>query len=221
MTHSSHSRITPRRLTRCAALIVLLAALVSAVPALADDYDDVSALMRSGRMVDAMALADKYLTNRPRDPQMRFLKGMIQRETGKGDDALNTFKSLTEEFPELPEPHNNLAALYASRNEIEKARASLEMAIRTNPNYATAHENLGDVYARLAANAYGRALQLNGANAALPPKIRSIQQVIGAPAAIGSSAVPAAPAATSPISPISPISPVSPVSPTSPKGNAP
>lgn len=218
MTNFSQSRITPRRLTRCAGLIVLLAALVSAVPALADDYDDVSALMRSGRMVDAMALADKYLTNRPRDPQMRFLKGMIQRETGKGDDALNTFKSLTEEFPELPEPHNNLAALYASRNEIEKARASLEMAIRTNPDYATAHENLGDVYARLAANAYGRALQLNGANAALPPKIRLIQQVIGAPAAIGSSAVPAAPAATSPISPISPISPVSP---TSPKGNAP
>lgn len=175
-------------MTRAVCLFVLMAALGASLPVRADDYDDVSALMRSGRMVDAMALADKYLANRPRDPQMRFLKGMIQRETGKGDDALATFRTLTEEFPELPEPHNNLAAIYASRNEIEKARASLEMAIRTNPDYATAHENLGDVYARLAANAYGRALQLNGANAALPPKIRLIQQVIGTPAATPSAA---------------------------------
>lgn len=178
-----------------------MAALGATLPALADDYDDVSALMRSGRMVDAMTLADKYLANRPRDPQMRFLKGMIQRETGKGDDALTTFKSLTEDFPELPEPHNNLAAIYASRNDIEKARASLEMAIRTNPNYATAHENLGDVYARLAANAYGRALQLDGSNAALSPKIRLIQQVTGSSAATSSTAAPATPSASSPIAP--------------------
>ncbi len=138
--------------------------------------------MRSGRMADAITQADRYLQTRPRDPQMRFLKAMIQRETGKVEEALQSFKSLTEEFPELPEPHNNLAVLYAARNEIDNARASLEMAVRTNPNYATAHENLGDVYARLAANAYARAQQLDSANGALAPKLKLIQQIIGSPA---------------------------------------
>lgn len=159
------------------ALQAVLLALLPVLPVLADDYDDVSALMRSGRMADATVLADKYLSNRPQDPQMRFLKGMIQRETGKQSEALATFLALAQEFPELPEPHNNLAVLYAANNEFDKARASLEMAVRTNPDYATAHENLGDVYARLAASAYARAQQLDGANAALAPKINLIRQV--------------------------------------------
>lgn len=177
----------------------------TAFPAVADEYDDVSALMRSGRMAEATAQADRYLQTRPRDPQMRFLKGMIQRETGKLDDAFQLFKSLTEEFPELPEPHNNLAVLYAARNQIDNARASLEMAVRTNPSYATAYENLGDVYARLAANAYTRAQQLESGNAALAPKLRLIQQIVGN-AAGSASARPAAapnPPSNSPSNPTS------------------
>lgn len=181
--------MTPPALTRISARIsarwliagCFVGIFFTAFPAVADEYDDVSALMRSGRMAEATAQADRYLQTRPRDPQMRFLKGMIQRETGKLDDAFQIFKSLTEEFPELPEPHNNLAVLYAARNEIDNARASLEMAVRTNPNYATAHENLGDVYARLAANAYARAQQLDGGNATLAPKLRLIQQLTSNP----------------------------------------
>ncbi len=158
-----------------------LALLAVALPALADDYDDVSTLMRSGRMADAVNLADKYLSTRPRDPQMRFLKGVIQRETGKQEDALATFTALTQEYPELPEPHNNLAVLYAARNEFDKARASLEMAVRTNPDYATAHENLGDVYVRLAASSYTRARQLDGTNPGLTIKIDLARQLLGRP----------------------------------------
>ncbi len=181
--------VTPPALTRKSTRIsahwliagCLIGSFFTSFAAVADEYDDVSALMRSGRMADATTQADRYLQTRPRDPQMRFLKGMIQRETGKIDDALQSFKSLTEEFPELPEPHNNLAVLYAARNEIDNARASLEMAVRTNPNYATAHENLGDVYARLAANAYARSQQLDSGNTALAPKIKLIQQLTASP----------------------------------------
>jgi tetratricopeptide (TPR) repeat protein len=163
---------------RCALSAVLLAVL-PVLPVLADAYDDVGALMRSGRMADATVLADQYLSNRPRDPQMRFLKGMLQRETGKHAEALATFLALAQEFPELPEPHNNLAVLYAANNEFDKARASLEMAVRTNPDYATAHENLGDIYARLAASAYARAQRLDGTNTAIAPKLNLIRQVFG------------------------------------------
>ena len=113
---------------------------------------------------EALAKADQYLAGKPRDPQMRFLKGVVLTESGRTGDAIATFTKLTEDYPELPEPYNNLAVLYAGQSQFDKARAALEMAIRTNPSYATAHENLGDVYAKLASQAYSKALQLDAGN---------------------------------------------------------
>lgn len=153
------------------------AALLVAFSAQADDYSDVSQLVRSGKLAEAQTKADQYLSSKPRDPQMRFLKGVIQTEAGKASDAIQTFTRLTEDYPELPEPYNNLAVLYAGQNQFDKARAALEMAIRTNPSYATAHENLGDVYARLAGQAYSKALQLDGSNAAVQPKLALLRDM--------------------------------------------
>ena len=147
-----------------------------------DDYAEVNRLMRSGQMTDALGKAEQYLTAKPRDPQMRFLKGVIQTETGKPTDAITTFTKLTEDFPELPEPYNNLAVLYAGQSQFDKARAALEMAIRTNPSYATAHENLGDVYAKLASQAYSKALQLDASNAGVAPKLSLIRNLFAADA---------------------------------------
>ena len=158
-------------------LLALAAALATALPARADDYTDVSQLVRSGKLADALTKVEQYLATKPRDPQMRFLKGVIQTESGKTGDAIQTFTRLTEDYPELPEPYNNLAVLYAGQNQYDKARTALEMAIRTNPSYATAHENLGDVYARLAGQAYSKALQLDSGNAAVPPKLALIRDM--------------------------------------------
>ncbi len=91
--------------------------------------------------------------------------------------AISTFTKLTEDYPELPEPYNNLAVLYAGQGQYDKARMALEMAIRTNPSYSTAHENIGDVYARLASQAYNKALQLDSSNMAVPPKLALIREV--------------------------------------------
>lgn len=157
--------------------LLTLAALLHGTAVLADEYSDVSQLVRSGKLVEAMAKADQYLAGKPRDPQMRFLKGVIQRDSGKTADAISTFTRLTEDFPELPEPYNNLAVLYAGQGQYDKARTALEMAIRTNPSYATAHENLGDVYAKLASQAYSKALQLDGANQGVPPKLALIRDL--------------------------------------------
>jgi hypothetical protein len=52
------------------------------------------------------------------------------------------------------------------------------MAIRTNPNYATAHENLGDVYTRLASQAYLRAQELGATSATLLAKIEQSRDVL-------------------------------------------
>jgi tetratricopeptide (TPR) repeat protein len=163
------------------ALGVALACTLSA-PAHADDYTDVGQLIRSGKLDEAQAKADAYLVGKPRDPQMRFLKGVIQTEAGKTDDAIATLNALTQEYPELPEPYNNLAALYAGQNQYDKARTALEMAIRINPGYATAHENLGDVYAKLASQSYSKALQLDANNKLAGQKVVLLKEVLTPPA---------------------------------------
>ncbi|MBA2963459.1 MULTISPECIES: nuclear transport factor 2 family protein [Ramlibacter] len=185
----SHARPTFPHTLR---LLALAAALVSGL-AHADDYSDVNQLLRSGKTAEALARSDQYLAGKPRDPQMRFLRGVILTESGRTNDAIASFLKLTEDYPELPEPYNNLAVLYAGQSQFDKARAALEMAIRTNPSYATAHENLGDVYAKLASQAYSKALQLDAANTAVQPKLALIRELFApAPAKGGRPATPAA-----------------------------
>ena len=202
--------------TSIAAICALfVAALLPCSSAWADDYADVSRLMRAGQYAEAMTKSDQYLATKPKDPQMRFLKGVIQTETGKSNDAIATFTQITQDYPELPEPYNNMAVLYAGQSQFDKARAALEMAIRTNPSYATAHENLGDVYARLASQAYSKALQLDGGNAGVQPKLALIRTLFSA-----DSKTPGKPAAAAPITPPAAVAakpaPISPPTPAAP-----
>ncbi len=164
-----------RAVVGAAGHIFFIAAALTAALAHADDYADVNVLIRAGKLAEALAKADQYIAAKPRDPQMRFIKGVIQTESAKPADAINTFTQITQDYPELPEPYNNLAVLYAGQSQFDKARAALEMAIRTNPSYATAHENLGDVYAKLASQAYSKALQLDGSNTGVQPKLALIR----------------------------------------------
>jgi hypothetical protein len=160
--------------------------------AYADEYSEVAQLTRDGKFAEALSKADAYLAGKPRDPQMRFLKGVTQKDAGKTSEAIATFTKLTEEFPDLPEPLNNLAVLYATQNQFDKAKSALEMALKTNPGYAIAYENLGDVYAKLSSQAYNKALQIEATNPAITPKLALARQLFnsntGRIAAIGTSA---------------------------------
>ena len=165
-------------LARISGLLALAAALCWHAGVRADEYADVNQLMKSGKLPEALAKADLYLASKPRDPQMRFLKGVAQSEAGRTAEAIDSFSKLTEDYPELPEPYNNLAVLYAGRSEFDKARNALETAVRANPSYAIAHENLGDVYARLAAVSYGKAQQLDPKNLSVQPKLTLVRQLL-------------------------------------------
>ena len=150
--------------------------------AYADDYAEVAQLTRDGKFTEALSKADAYLAGKPRDPQMRFLKGVTQKDAGKTTEAIATFTKLTEDFPDLPEPYNNLAVLYANQNQFDKAKAALELALKTNPGYAIAYENLGDVYAKLSSQAYNKALQIEGTNPAITPKLALARQLFNSSA---------------------------------------
>ena len=152
--------------------------LALASPVQADPLQDISKLIRQGQHSQALEQADRYLASKPKDAQARFLKGIALTEMGRTNDAITVFQKLTEDYPELPEPYNNMAVIYAQQKQYEKAKSALEMAIRTHPSYATAHENLGDIYARLASQAYDKALQLDSANASAQNKLGMIRELV-------------------------------------------
>jgi len=170
------------RFLRHAALIAGVLLLGTGLAAHADDIQDAHKLFKQGQHDSAMEKVNGVLSSKPKDAQARFLKGLILTEQNNTADAIKIFTGLTEDYPELPEPYNNLAVLYASQGQYDKAKQSLEMAIRTHPSYATAHENLGDIYAKMASQAYDRALQLDRGNTATQTKLAMIQDLFSAKA---------------------------------------
>lgn len=143
----------------------------------ADEIQDINKLFKQNQHAQALKRIDVYLTNKPKDAQARFLKGLILTTQRKTNDAISIFSSLTEDYPELPEPYNNLAVLYAGLGQYDKAKVALEMAIHNHPNYATAQENLGDIYAKMASQAYERALQLDRNNTTTQTKLALINDL--------------------------------------------
>ena len=156
---------------------VATALLVGASTAYANNAD-ITSLLQGSQPEQALKLIDQRLSATPKDPQLRLLQGVAFAMANKNKEAIDTFTQLTKEFPELPEPYNNLAVLYANQNQLDKSRQALEQAIRTNPSYSTAHENLGDIYAKLASQAYSKALQLDGSHAqSVQPKLALIHDL--------------------------------------------
>jgi len=145
-----------------------------------NELQDISRLLKQGHRDEALDRVNKYLASKPRDAQGRFLKGLVLAEQNKVTEAIDVFSKLSKDYPELPEPYNNLAVLYAAQGQYEKARQSLEMSIRTHPSYATAYENLGDVYTKLASQAYDKALQLDSTNSAAQTKLSMVREMISA-----------------------------------------
>jgi tetratricopeptide (TPR) repeat protein len=118
-------------------------------------------LLKEGKPELALEGIDRGLETSPRDAQLLFLRGVALADLKKTDSAILIFTTLTQEFPELPEPYNNLAVLYATEGDLDKAKGALEAAIKALPNYALAHENLGDLYLQLAARQFDRAAKAN------------------------------------------------------------
>ncbi len=143
-----------------------------------DDYAEAGSLFRAGQTAQALQRVDIFLKGSPQDARGRFLKGLILTEQNKPAEAIAVFTGLTEEYPELPEPYNNLAVLYASQGQYDKARAALELSILTHPSYATAHENLGDVYAKMASQSYEKASQLDKSNKAVQSKLTMSKELL-------------------------------------------
>lgn len=157
----------------------LFAFVLLSTGACADPLQDATKLLKQNQHAQALEQVDKFLASKPKDAQGRFLRGVILTEMGRTNDAIAIFSRLSADYPQLPEPYNNLAVIYAQQKQYDKAKQALETAIRTHPSYATAHENLGDIYTRMASQAYDKALQLDSSNSTAQTKLAMIRDLMG------------------------------------------
>ena len=109
----------------------------------------------------ALVEIDLLLESDSNNHNLLFLRAVTLTKLEQKDLAIKTYISLIEKFPKLPEPYNNLAVLYAEQNKLLEAKQILEEALKTNNSYSIAHINLGDVYTRMASDAYRKAFELD------------------------------------------------------------
>jgi Flp pilus assembly protein TadD len=148
------------------------------LPAHSGLMDDIYKLTDQKQYDAALEKLNQYLKAKPKDAQARFLKGLVLTEQGERDQAIKIFQALSKDYPDLPEPYNNLAVLYAEKGNYDQARDALAKAIKSHPTYATAHENMGDIYAKMASKSYRKAISLSGSNKTLDRKLDHIKMVL-------------------------------------------
>jgi tetratricopeptide (TPR) repeat protein len=177
--------------TAFASLAVLLASgtpafaqktpVMAAGPAVRDGTPEIDASIAQKNWNAALTQLDARIASNPRDVQAQFKRATVLTHLGRDDDAISAFVAITQSYPELPEPYNNLAALYAKHGRYTEAREALETATKANPNYGLAYENLGDLYLRLAASAYQRAQSLGQASGTSQQRLADIQKIVSPP----------------------------------------
>jgi tetratricopeptide (TPR) repeat protein len=144
-------------------------------------YGDIQLLINDGQYKKALKITEEQLSRSSSDIKLQFMKGLILTRMDRYSDAENVFIALTKNNPELPEPYNNLAVVYAAQGKYSEAAEALKSAINTHPSYATAHENLGDIYAKLASRAYNQALELDTSNTAAREKLLLVNELVSSP----------------------------------------
>ncbi|WP_050009398.1 tetratricopeptide repeat protein [Candidatus Glomeribacter gigasporarum] len=124
------------------------------------------------------ASGDQDALHLKNDAQARFKHATALAQQGQDDEAIALFDALIAQYPELPEPYNNLAALHAKYGRLDAARAALESALAVHSDYALAYQNLGRVYLQLAERAYQRTLELEPRNASAKRMQQRIQSIL-------------------------------------------
>jgi len=151
---------------------------VSLQTAVAEEHADVQKAINQGKYALALSLTEQALVNNPRNPQMRFWQARMLEQLGRSAEAEPVYLALTQDYPELAEPHNNLGVLWAAKGLLGDAQLQFELAIRAKPNYSQANENLADVILRQAQAAYQRAIANDPTQKSAQRKLQLLQPLL-------------------------------------------
>ena len=184
MTDHRLCLVTPLDVVRRLRKVVLVAAVALApTVVLADAAAEINTLLSRGDLGAALLRAQAAHATNPRDVQVRFLHALVLMDLQRNSEAMTRFTSLSQDFPELADPFNNMALLHARAGELHQARAALETALRNDPGHRVARANLGQVHVMLAVQAWeqlasggrldaSQQRQLDAARALLTPLAR-------------------------------------------------
>jgi tetratricopeptide (TPR) repeat protein len=163
-----------------------------------DGTPELDASIANKQWTQALDQLDARLKTNPQDAQAKFKRATVLARLGRDDEAIEALQALTQEYPELPEPYNNLAALYAKRGQYDNARATLETAVAANPSFALAYQNLGSLYLKLAQDAYAHASTIDKRDSESIARASRIRAILSPPAAVSGTKAAAAAAASNP-----------------------
>jgi Flp pilus assembly protein TadD len=139
------------------ALLIQMALNFAVGAAWADEPAEIRALVIHGDLPAALERAHKAMQAHPTDAQARFLYALVLMDLKRDDEALAVLTQMTQEYPELPDPYNNIALLQVRAGRVELARQALETALRNDPGHRAALANLGQVQLMLAVQAWEQA----------------------------------------------------------------
>ena len=106
-----------------------------------------------------------------------FSRTVALERLGRTEEAAKALRSLIAEYPEIPEPYNNLAVIEAGMGSLEEAVKLLDRALLLNPNFATAQKNRGDVYLALALESYEAAAPSLSSNTELQQRLKTLRRL--------------------------------------------
>lgn len=184
MSPRNPHRIRPQLLPL---LLLLALAGLSAAPAGAasDEAAALAALISHGEPEAALARADRAIAAEPHNAQLRFQRAVALMDLGRDRDAMQAFTALTEEFPELPDPYNNIALLEVRAGHYELALQALRTALRNDPQHVVARANLAEVYLLLAEQALREASVQSPADHGLQRRLEAVRALVATPTAPG------------------------------------
>jgi len=152
-------------------IVIFLALLTTAVASAATSVKQVQQLLEQQKYVDAANAGEQLLLQSPEHARTRFLTAYAYQMSAQTDKAVMLYQDLIKDNPDLPEPRNNLAMIFLAQGDYDRASQLLVGALNTSPSYATAFDNLSQIYKGIASEAYRRAVSESGEPAKYTHKI--------------------------------------------------
>lgn len=146
-------------------------------PEIYNPTKEVNRLISRGKLQDALNLADSELEKNPQNLNLRFTRGVIFSDMKKYKEAKEIFEQLIREYPEVAEPYNNLAVIYAAEGNKGRAKELLETSLSNNAKSITTYNNLGDVYLAYALEMFEKASKLAPNNKRISKKVETLREL--------------------------------------------
>lgn len=117
------------------------------------------AMARSGQFAEAMKLIERLEQGQPEDLSTLLLRGDVEREAGKLEEAAKTLEKVIEQIGKSPKLEKEqktklrqgyqhlLSSVYIDMKQLDKATQVLQSLLKEEPNHPTYNNDLGYIWA--------------------------------------------------------------------------